>query len=270
MQQSRPPISGRTQVYGFFADPVEHLRAPTNVNARFDRHGIDAVCVPLHVTAEHFAATVAGMRHLRNFAGYLVSIPHKVMAAGLCDALLPNAQACGAVNVIRVEPDGGWIGETFDGVAMVKAIALRRPLDATTRVLLVGAGGMGRAIAVALALAGVGYVVIANRTRAKAEELAQTVWGVVPTCVAEAGSTFDPAAFDIVINATSLGLHGQGPLPVDVSQMSGTALVAEVVMVPELTPLLQAAQTRGLEIVRGREMGAQQGEGVGDFFGWTV
>jgi shikimate dehydrogenase len=270
MQQGRPPLSGRTQVYGFFADPVDHLRAPTNVNARFDRHGIDAVCVPLHVTAEHFAATVAGLRHLRNFAGYLVSIPHKVTSAGLCDALLPNARACGAVNVIRVAPDGRWIGETFDGVAMVKAIMLRRSLVATTRVLLVGAGGTGRAIAVALALAGVGYVAIANRTRARAEELAHTVRGVVPSCVTEAGSTFDPAAFDIVINATSLGLHGQGPLPVDVSQMSGTALVAEVVMVPELTPLLQAAQTRGLEIVRGREMGAQQGAGVGDFFGWTV
>jgi shikimate dehydrogenase len=270
MQHSRPPLSGRTQVHGFFADPVEHLRAPTNVNARFDRHGIDAVCVPLHVTAEHFASIVTGMRHLRNFAGYLVSIPHKVMAAGLCDELLANARACGAVNVIRVDPDGRWIGETFDGVAMVKAITLQRPLDATTRVLLVGAGGTGRAIAVALALAGVGYVAIANRTRAKAEELAQTVRGIVPTCVAEAGSTFDPAAFDIVINATSLGLNGQGPLPLDVSRMSGTALVAEVVMVPELTPLLQAAQTRGLEIVRGREMGAQQGQGVGGFLGWTV
>jgi len=246
------------------------LRAPTNINARFDRHGIDAVCVPLHVTAEHFAATVAGMRHLRNFAGYLVSIPHKVMAACLCDELLPQARACGAVNVIRVDPDGRWIGETFDGVAMVKAITVQRPLDTITRVLLVGAGGTGRAIAVALALAGVGYVACANRTQAKAEDLAYTVRGVVPTCVTEAGSTFDPAAFDIVINATSLGLNGQGPLPVEVSQMSGTALVAEVVMVPELTPLLQAAQTRGLEIVRGREMGAQQGEGVADFFCWTV
>ena len=270
MQHSRSPLSGRTQLYGFFADPVEHLRAPTNLNARFDRQGIDAICVPLHVTAEHFAATVAGMRHLRNFAGYGVSIPHKVMAARLCDALLPHARACGAVGVIRVDPDGRWIGETFDGVAMVKAIAAQRALDATTRVLLVGAGGTGRAIAVALALAGVGYVAIANRTRAKAEDVAHTVRGAVPTCVTEAGNTFDPAAFDIVINATSLGLNGQGPLPAEVSHMSGTGLVAEVVMVPELTPLLQAAQTRGLEIVRGREMGAQQGEAVADFFGMPV
>lgn len=270
MEQSRPPISGRTRVYGLFADPVEHLQAPATFNALFDRHGIDAVCVPLHVTAEHFAATVAGMRHLRNFAGYAVSIPHKAMAAQLCDELLPNASASGVVNLIRVDPDGRWTGETLDGVGMVKAISAQRVLNANTRVLQVGAGGVGRAIAVALGLAGVGYLAIANRTRAKAEDLAHTVQRAVPTCVTEAGSTFDPASFDIVINATSLGLNGQGPLPVEVSHMSEKALVAEVVMVPELTPLLQAAQTRGLEIVRGREMMIQQGEAGAEFFGLPV
>jgi shikimate dehydrogenase len=267
MQQSCPPISGRTQLYGLFADPVDHLQAPAALNALFDRRGVDAVFVPLHVTAKHLVATVAGMRYLRNFAGYGVSIPHKAMAARLCDDLLPNARACGVVNVIRVDSDGRWVGETLDGVGMVKAITAQRALDANTRVLLVGAGGVGRAIAVALALAGVGYIAIANRTRTKAEDLAHTVQGAAPACVTEAGNAFDPAAFDIVINATSLGLNGQGPLPVEVSRVSGTALVAEVVMVPELTPLLQAAQTRGLGIVRGREMMIQQLEAVADFFG---
>jgi len=91
-----------------------------------------------------------------------------------------------------------------------------------------------------------------------------------PTCTAEAGSAVDPSAFDIVINATSLGLNGQGPLPIEVSRVSGTTLVAEVVMVPDLTPLLQAAQTRGLGIVRGREMMTQQVEAVVDFLGMTA
>jgi len=89
MQPSHAPISGRTRFYGAFADPVEHLQAPAVVNARLAQRGVDAVVVPLHVTAEHLAATVAGMRHLRNFAGYGVSIPHKTMAARLCDELLP-------------------------------------------------------------------------------------------------------------------------------------------------------------------------------------
>lgn len=240
------------------------------VNALLDRRGVDAAIVPLHVTAEDFAATVAEMRHLRNFDGYAVSIPHKPMAARLCDELLPNATACGVVNVIRVDPDGRWIGDTLDGMGMVKAITAQRVLDVNTRVLVVGAGGVGRAIAVALALEGVGYLAVANRTRAKAVDLAETVRRAAPTCIAEAGSAFDPAAFDIVINATSLGLNGQGPLPIDVSRVSETALVAEVVMSPKLTPLLQAAQTRGLEIVYGREMLTLQLEAGADFLGMTV
>jgi shikimate 5-dehydrogenase len=107
---------------------------------------------------------------------------------------------------------------------------------------------------------------IANRTQAKADDLAHTVRCAAPACAVEAGSTFDPAAFDIIINATFLGLNNQGPLPVEVARVSRTALVAEVVMVPELTPLLQAVQTRGLEIVCGREMLTQQGRGLRGLF----
>ena len=269
MKQSHPPISGKTRLYGHFADPVEHLQVPAIINALLDRRGVDAVFVPLHVTAEDFEATVAGMRHLRNFDGYAVSIPHKPMAARLCDELLPNAAACGVVNVIRVDPDGRWIGETLDGVGMVTAIKAQRALDVDTRVLLAGAGGVGRAIAVALALAGIGYLTIVNRTRSKADDLAETVRRAAPTCMAEAGGAFDPAAFDIVINATSLGLNGQGPLPIEVSRVSGTALVVEVVMLPEVTPMLQAALSRGLGVVYGREMLTPQLEAGADFLGMT-
>jgi shikimate dehydrogenase len=82
----------------------------------------------------------------------------------------------------------------------------------------------------------------------------------------------DPAGFDVVINATSLGQQGTGPgpLPFDVSQVSGTALVADVVSVPERTSLLQAAQARGLAIVRGVEMMTPQIEIVADFLGMTA
>jgi shikimate dehydrogenase len=270
VQQNRPPLSGRTRFYGLFADPVDHLQVPTVLNELFNRLGVDALFIPLHVTAEDLAATVAGMRHLRNFDGYGVSIPHKPTLASLCDELLPNAKACGVVNVIRVDSDGRWIGETLDGVGMVRAITAQRALDANSQVLLVGAGGVGRAIAVAMALAGIGYLAIANRTLAKAEDLAHTVRQAAPACEVKAGNAFDPSPFDIVINATSLGLNGQGPLPVEVSRVSETALVAEVVMVPELTPLLQAAQTRNLDIVPGREMLTQQLEAFADFVGMTV
>jgi shikimate dehydrogenase len=122
--------------------------------------------------------------------------------------LLPNAQACGVVNAVRIDPEGQLIGETFDGVGMVHALTAHRALDAATRVLLVGAGGVGQAIAVALALADVGYIAITNRTQAKADDLARRVRRAAPACTVEARTTVDPTGFDIVINATSLGHNG--------------------------------------------------------------
>jgi shikimate dehydrogenase len=270
MEQNHPPISGKTRLYGILADPIEHVQAPTVANALFVERGIDAVYLPLHVTAEHLAEAVAGLKRIRNFDGYSVTIPHKGTIASHCDELMPNARGCGVVNNIRVDPNGRWIGETFDGIGMVKAITVQRPLDANTRVLLVGAGGVGRAIAVALSLEGVGFLAITNRTQSKADDLANSVRIATPGCVVETGNAFDLSSFDIVINATSLGLNGQGPMPIDVSRLSEKTLVVEVVMVPELTPLLEAAQKRGLGIVYGREMLNHQVEAGLDFIGITA
>ena len=272
MQQGRLPISTTTRLYGIVADSIGQrpMLVPALFNALLERRGVDAIFVPFQVTAEHLVAAIAGMRHLRNFAGFAVTMPHKAAVAQMCDTLLPNAQACGVVNAVRIDPDGRLIGETFDGVGMVQAITAHRALDAGTRVLLVGAGGVGQAIAVALALAGVGALTITNRTQAKADALAHTVRRAAPACTVEASAACDPAGFDIVINATSLGQQGQGPLPINVSRVSGTPLVADVVSVPERTPLLHAAQARGLGIVRGIEMMTPQIETVADFLGMTA
>ena len=272
MPHGRPPMSTTTRLYGHFAySTVQRpMPVPALMNALLERRGVDAIYVPLQVAPEHVAAAIAGMRHLRDFAGFCVTMPHKAAVAQLCDVLLPNAQACGVVNAVRIDPNGQFIGETFDGVGMVHALTAHRALDAATRVLLVGAGGVGQAIAVALALAGVGYITITNRTQAKADDLAHRVRRAAPACTVEACATIAPTGFDIVINATSLGQNGQGPLPFEVSQVSETALVADVVPVPERTPLLEAAQARGLGIVRGIEMLTPQIETAADFLGMTV
>jgi shikimate dehydrogenase len=246
------------------------MTVPALFNALFDRHGIDALFIPFQVDAEHVATAILGMRHLRDFAGFCVTMPHKAAVAALCDTLLPHAQACGVVNTVRIDPDGRLIGESFDGIGMVQALTAHRALNTATRVLLVGAGGVGQAIAVALALDGVGHLAITNRTQAKAETLAQTVRRAAPACMVEVSSAVDPAGFDIVINATSLGQHGVGPLPFEIARVSATALVADVVSVPEYTPLLQAAQAQGLDIVRGLEMMTPQIDAIADFLGMTM
>ena len=91
-----------------------------------------------------------------------------------------------------------------------------------------------------------------------------------PAYTTEVSVAVDPARFDFVINATSLGQHGAGPLPFQISRVSETALVADVVSVPERTPLLQAAQARGPGIVRGIAMITPQIEAIADFLGMTT
>lgn len=104
MREGRPPLSTTTRLYGHFGHAIRPwpLSGPIPLfNALLDQRGVDALYVPLQVSVEHFAAVVAGMRHLRDFAGFTVTMPHKATAARLCDVLLPNAEACGVVNVVR-------------------------------------------------------------------------------------------------------------------------------------------------------------------------
>jgi shikimate dehydrogenase len=101
-------MSTTTRLYGIFADSTGQrpMTVPALFDALFDRHGIDAMFVPFQMTAAHVVAAIAGMRHLRNFAGFAVTMPHKAAVAQLCDTLLPHAQACGVVNTVRIDPDG--------------------------------------------------------------------------------------------------------------------------------------------------------------------
>ena len=86
MPQGRPPVSTTTRLYGHFAHQTGHRPQPVVavVNALLDQRGVDALYVPLQVPAEHFTAALAGLRHLRDFAGFTVTMPHKVAAAHLC------------------------------------------------------------------------------------------------------------------------------------------------------------------------------------------
>lgn len=259
-------ITGTTRFYGIFADPISHVKAPAAFNEIIASRGLDAVFLPFHVLAADFSAAVEGMHKLRNFAGFTLTIPHKAAAARLCDRLGPIAAACGAVNAVRFEADGSLSGETFDGIGMASAIAAIAPLTASTRVLLVGAGGAGRAIAFAMAQQGIGQLQISNRSLSAAYDLAEAVTRHFQAVDVSVGSP-DPCGFDIAINATSLGLNGQGPLPFDPGRTDAGAVVADVVMEPAISPLLEAASRLGRAIVPGAHMLKHQVEQMADYLG---
>lgn len=247
-------ITGHTKIMMLMADPVGHVVGTEAITAFMRSAGHDFVCVPVHVGAEDLPVMIDALRKLRNCVGSGVTIPHKIPVAGLLDDLTPRARKIGGVNFIRRDPDGRLTGDNVDGSGFV-----RGAMDADVsleglRVLLVGAGGAGRSLAFALAEAGVRELAIANRDAEKALALAGAVSAAHSGTLAGAAGP-DPAGFDMVVNATSLGMAGKaGGDPVDLAKLSAGMIVADVVMVPERTRLLQAAEAKGCRLLFGRQM----------------
>lgn len=246
-------ISGHTQLCCLLADPVEHVRTPQMFNAYLERRAVDAVVVPLHVARDDLAGMVEALRGVRNLRAIIVTLPHKIAIIESCDALHESARRVGAVNLVRREPDGRLVGGNFDGVGFVAALEASVGPVAGRSVFMAGAGGVARAIAFELARAGAARIALCNRSQQKGEALLGGVTQAFPAIAAACVDT-TPNDCDIAINATSLGLRPDDPLPFPVEPLPAHAAVAEVVMQPLMTRLLRTAQDRGLRIVTGDGM----------------
>jgi shikimate dehydrogenase len=262
-------ISGHSRVYGILADPVHHVQTPQRLNALMRARGHDGVMVPIHVGADDLATVVAGLKRMQTFGGFIATVPHKTAIVALCDEVSRRAELVGAVNCVRRDPDGRLVGDILDGLGFVAGLRREGFEPSGRHALLLGAGGAANAIAFALAEAGVGSLAIANRTRARSEDLARRLAQAFPQLPVTLDDT-DPANRDLVVNATSLGLRESDPLPVDVSSLSGRELVAEIIMQPRVTALLAAARERGCRIHYGLPMLECQLEMMGDFMGMTA
>jgi len=246
-------IDGKTRVVVHLAWPSAHLRTPTFFNPRCRELGLNAVLVPWAVKPERLADAWQGLRHVENLAGVILTLPHKQAAAPLCDALEGDAVDLGVVNVARRDGEGRFTGRMYDGEGMVQGM-LRQGVDpAGKRTLLLGAGGAATAIAFSLARAGVSSLSIANRSAGRAQALAARVGARVPGVPVQAAGN-DPAGYELVVNATSLGLRPDDPMPCDPARLDPGATVAEVVMQPAETPLLIAARERGARVHKGEHM----------------
>lgn len=257
-------ITGTTRLYAIVADPITQVRTPEVLNNFFAANGHDGVLVPMHVAANDLADVVNGLRHMKNLGGFIVTVPHKTALAALCDELGGAARSVGAVNAVRREADGRLVGEMFDGTGFVSGLKSQGHDPAGKRVLLLGSGGAAGAIAYALAQAGVGHLTIANRTLSKAHAIISKVQAHFPDARLDAAAA-DPTGFDMVVNATSLGMREDDALPIDTQLLQPHQVVAEIIMKPEFTALLQQAQQRGCTIHMGRHMLDQQARLMAEF-----
>lgn len=259
-------ISGKTRLIGHLGYPTESFKAPLIYNPYFERDGIDAVVVPMGCRGAEYPDFLKLFFKLSNALGALVTMPHKVTTTGLVDTLSPTAAIAGACNAVRIEPDGRLAGDMFDGEGFVRGIRRKGHALTGARALVVGAGGVGSAIAASLAKAGVGELGLFDTQSVAAEELGRRLIAHYPALRISAGSN-DPAGFDIVVNATPLGMKRGDPLPLDVARLSPSALVGEVVMAQEITPFLAAAQARGCAVQVGTDMLFEQIPAYLEFFG---
>lgn len=246
-------ISGRTKLVAHIGHPTESFKAPLVYNPWFEHVGADAVVVPMGVKAGDLAAILRPLFRMSNILGALITMPHKVEVVGLLDEVTTAVKVAGSCNAVRLEPDGRLTGDMFDGEGFVRGVLRKGRRLAGARALVVGSGGVGSAIAASLAGAGVATLALADARPASAEALAARLSAHHPGLEVVTGST-DPDGFDIVVNATPLGMTSGDPLPLDVERIAPSALVGEVVMKEVHTPFLRAALARGCEVQVGTDM----------------
>jgi shikimate dehydrogenase len=194
-------------------------------------------------------------------------MPHKVTTLSLVAEATPAARIAGACNAIRKRADGSWLGDQFDGAGFVRGVERKGRVVRGTRALVCGAGGVGSAIAASLAGAGASALALYDRDPAAAEALRDRLLAHYHRLDVRTGSN-DPAGFDIVVNATPLGMRDDDPLPFDVERIAPGTFVGEVVMKSEHTPLLRAAMARGCAIQVGTDMLFEMIPPYLEFFGF--
>jgi shikimate dehydrogenase len=262
-------ISGTTKLIAHLGYPTETFKAPLIYNPYFDTMGIDAVVVPMGCRPDDFPVFLKLVFKLSNIHGALVTMPHKISTIALLDETSKNARVAGSCNAVRLGPGGTLIGDMFDGEGFVRGVLRRGRQIRGARALLVGAGGVGSAIAASLAGSGIGELALYDSHAPMMHGLAARLREHYPQLRVTTGSA-DPDGYDIVVNATPLGMKEHDPLPVDVSRISRSAFVGEVVMKQEITPFLAAVRARGCEFQVGIDMLYEQIPAYLEFFGFPT
>jgi len=245
-------ISGKTTLIAHLGYPTEAFKAPLIYNPYFDKHGIDAVVVPMGVKPEEYATFLRSLFRLSNIRGALVTMPHKVSTVALLDECSTAVQVAGSCNAILLRPDGTLLGDMFDGAGFSRGLKRKNFKFDGASCLIVGSGGVGSAIAASIAAEHVAAMTLFDNNVKSAQGLGTRLKQHYPKM------------------EVRTGLKDGDPLPVDVSRLSSNMFVGEVVMKQEVTPFLRAAQEKGCRTQVGTDMLYEQIPAYLEFFGFPT
>ena len=263
-------ILGNTDLYLIPGDPVTNVRLPRMFNRVFAEHGVAARMLPVRVRARDFAVWMKASFLADNVKGMVIAPPHKPLAVPLLDGAGLYARVAGSVNVIRRAGQRELEGDLFDGEGIVAALDYYGMPFRGRRVLILGAGVSGAAIGVSLTQGGGGNgaaeLAFYDPAPGKSAGLAARIDAAFDATVRAAPSA-DPAGYDLVVNATPLGLEPGDAQPCDVARLEPHAAVFDILLRGQPTPLVRAARARGLTAQGGFEMLVQQIPYYFDYFG---
>jgi shikimate dehydrogenase len=260
----------RSSLIGSFADPADDNPTVVMMEAAFQAAGLDWRYINCRVAKDALREAVAGARAM-GWAGFNLSMPHKLAVVGLLDELQPAAKLTGAVNFVDIGKDGRLTGDNTDGDGFVEGLLPYRAVSGST-MLVLGTGGAARAIVASAAAQGLGRLFVCGRSPASVAALVELAGhaglshiGVLPWSEA----IRIPAQVDVVLNATPLGMppfDGAAP-PLDWSSVAANTLIADVALSRGRTQLLMTASSYGCTVVDGLSM--LVGQGARNFERWT-
>ena len=258
--------------YAVIGDPISHSRSPGMQNAAFEKAQLGRPYGRIHVLPQDLGSFGAWARE--NLSGVNITVPHKEKIIPFLDEIDPRAAACGSVNTLKIS--GGRItGYSTDGIGLEHAVEKNFSIPAAGRTFcFTGCGGACRAAAFHLAAEGAARIFLFNRTVEKAQTLAEDIARHYGNCRLEAGSIADQTALgnaivcsDVLVQATSLGLHENDPAPFELALLLENRKIAVFDTIYKNTPLLQFCRENDIACAGGRNMLIYQG--AASFRLWT-
>ncbi len=245
-------LDGETRLIPILGDPIAQVKSPALLSQSLAGRGVNAIVPPLHVHPADFAAVVEGLKRIGNVDGLVITVPHKFAAAGICDRLSDRAAFIGAANILRREADGAWLGDHCDGQGYVAGIRAQGGQIEGRTVLLIGAGGAGSAIAYEFLDQGAASLAVHDADQTRRDDLIARLTARFPGRVGLGSAR--PDGFDIIANATPMGMSPTDPLPADPAGLHPAQFVADCVTRPEVTPLIAQARAAGCGTMTGLGM----------------
>lgn len=246
-------LNGATRLYPLLGDPIKYARSPDWLSKHMAKRGMNCISLPMEVPEGQLKVVMDGLAASMNVDGLSLTMPHKITGVEYCATLSETSQMLGVVSAIRRNKDGSWYGHTTDGDAFVKAQIDNGATVDGAKVLVMGAGGAGSAIVISMLEQGAAEVAVYDLDRARSERIVGLLKDKVGDRVRVA-ETNDPAGFNLVSNATSMGMDDNDPMPIDGDKLTADMFVGDVIAGHGDTKIIKAAKAAGCKTADGDAM----------------